>query len=203
MKTGRVTSAGMYFLGFPVYRLDQTVNSVALAKDPDAAFFKKLDGFRPCEITELRAGIHVFAIYGDNFFKSVSYTVEALCAAPFTQEKENLRAVETQILSKRVELSKFESEYREVLAQFTEMTSRYAREMQAIDELLKQRNEIHASYTTGPPIKRSSSRNRSRSSSKEIKEDGEVREKKPSLRDRAKKKRWYNLHLKVDKRKPC
>lgn len=126
-------------------------------------------------------------------------------------------------------------DYWQVLAQFTEMTSRYAREMQAvsysamklysqtitewalnefkflwmihlllqIDELLKQRNEIHASYTTGPPIKRSSSRNRSRSSSKEIKEDGEVREKKPSLRDRAKKKRWYNLHLKVDKRKPC
>lgn len=34
------------------------------AKDPDAAFFKKLDGFQPCEITELKAGTHVFAVYG-------------------------------------------------------------------------------------------------------------------------------------------
>lgn len=93
----------MYFLGFPVYRLDQTLNSVsyccygspcrffiyilrtffhsnltfflfnfpatmfhqmAAAKDPDVAFFKKLDGFQPCEITELKAGNHFFAVYG-------------------------------------------------------------------------------------------------------------------------------------------
>lgn len=37
---------------------------MAAAKDPDAAFFKKLDGFQPCEITELKSGTHVFAVYG-------------------------------------------------------------------------------------------------------------------------------------------
>ncbi|TXG56370.1 hypothetical protein EZV62_017683 [Acer yangbiense] len=202
-KTGKVTSAGMFFLGFPVYRLDQTLNSMAAAKDPDAAFFKKLDGFQPCELSELKAGTHVFAVYGDNFFKSASYTLEALCAAPFTEEKEDLRDVEAQILTKRVELSKFENEYREVLAQFTEMTGRYAQEMQAIDELLKQRNDIHASYTTIPPMKRSSSKNRNRGPSREVKEDAQVREKKPTMRDRPKRKKWFNIHLKVDKRKPC
>ncbi|XWS22544.1 hypothetical protein CRYUN_Cryun29cG0045700 [Craigia yunnanensis] len=200
-KTGKVTSAGMYFLGFPVYHWDQTVNSVAAAKDSDTAFFKKLDGFQPCEITELKPGRHVFAVYGDNFFKSVNYTIEAIYAAPLIEEKENLRAVEAEILSKRAELSKFAIEYREVLAQFAEMTSRYTKEMQEIDELLKQRNEIHASYTTLPPIKRSSSRNRSKGASKEAKEDGEVRDRKHSMRARNKKKKWY--HLKVDKRKPC
>ncbi|OIT08976.1 chaperone protein dnaj 16, partial [Nicotiana attenuata] len=202
-KTGKVTSAGMYFLGFPVYHIDQTQNSVTAAKDPDSAFFKKLDGFQPCEITELKAGTHVFAVYGDNFFKSVSYAIEAVCAEPFTEEKENLRAIEAQLLSKRVELSKFETEYREVLAQFTEMTSRYAQEMQAIDELLKNRNEIHASYTTLPAMKRSSSnRSKNRGGSKEASEDGPVRDKKAS-RDRSKKKKWFNIPLKVDKRKPC
>ncbi|KAF7124566.1 hypothetical protein RHSIM_Rhsim12G0125100 [Rhododendron simsii] len=202
-KTGKVTSAGMYFLGFPLYRLDQAAHSMAAAKDPDMAFFKKLDGFQPCELTEIKAGTHVFAVYGDNFFKSASYTIEALCAAQFTEEKENLRTVEAQILSKRVELSKFESEYREVLQQFTEMTSRYAQEMQAIDELLKQWSEIHASYTVAPPMKRSSSKNKNRSASKDTKEDGEVREKKSTTRERPKKKKWYNIQLKVDKRKPC
>lgn len=202
-KTGKVTTAGMYFLCFPVYRLDQTVNSIAAAKDADAAFFKKLDGFQPCEITELKAGTHVFAVYGDNFFKSASYSIEALCAAPFTEEKANLRDVESQILAKRVEISKFESEYREVLAQFTEMTSRYAQEMQEIDELLKQRNEIHALYTIAPPMKRSTSRSRSKGPLRETKEDGQLRDKKPSMRDRNKKKKWFNIHLKVDKRKPC
>ncbi|KAL7171389.1 hypothetical protein ACSBR2_036109 [Camellia fascicularis] len=202
-KTGKLTSAGMYFLGFPVYRLDQASNSMAAAKDPDMAFFKKLDAFQPCEVSELKAGTHVFAVYGDNFFKSASYTIEALCASPFTAEKENLRAVETQILSKRVELSKFETEYREVLQQFTEMTSRYAQEMRAIDELLKQRNEIHASYAVAPPMKRSGSRSKNRSASKDANDDDQVREKKSSTRDRPKKKKWYNIHLKVDKRKPC
>ncbi|KAL8137744.1 hypothetical protein V2J09_003745 [Rumex salicifolius] len=36
----------------------------AAAKDPDSALFKKLDGFQPCEISELKAGSHVFAVYG-------------------------------------------------------------------------------------------------------------------------------------------
>lgn len=36
----------------------------AAAKDPDAVFFKKLDGFQQCELTELKAGTHVFAVYG-------------------------------------------------------------------------------------------------------------------------------------------
>ncbi|XP_051122570.1 chaperone protein dnaJ 16-like isoform X2 [Andrographis paniculata] len=203
-KTGKVTSAGMYFFGFPVYRMDPAHSSMAAVKDPDAAFFKKLDAFQPCEITELKAGTHYFAVYGDNFFKSVSYTIEILCAEPFPEGKESLRTVEAQILSKRVELSKFETEYKEVLAQFTEMTNRYAQEMHAIDELLKQRNEIHAAYTTAPQIKRSgSSRSKNKAAFKED-EEGSAKEKKASKeRERSKKKRWYNLHLKVDKRKTC
>lgn len=51
---------------------------------------------------------------GDNFFKSVSYTIEVLCAASFVEEKESLREVEAQILTKRAELPKFEVEYKEV-----------------------------------------------------------------------------------------
>ncbi|CAA6670609.1 unnamed protein product [Spirodela intermedia] len=209
-KTGKVTSAGMYFLRFPVYRLDHAINSVAASKDPDAAFFKKLDGFQPCEITELKAGTHVFAIYGsDNFFKSANYTVEIMCAGPFSEEKEKLRTVEAKLLTKRAELSKFEAEYREVLAQFTEMTGRYTKEMQSIDALLKERDAIHASYTTIQPLKRSSSNKAMKASSKDSRSEGEphahahAREKKSASRDRPKKKKWYNAHFKVEKRKPC
>ncbi|XP_044482631.1 chaperone protein dnaJ 16-like [Mangifera indica] len=63
-KTEKVTAAGMYFLGLLVHWLDQTANLLAAAKDPDAANFKKLDIFQPCEITELKAGTHTFAVYG-------------------------------------------------------------------------------------------------------------------------------------------
>ncbi|OAY79231.1 Chaperone protein dnaJ 16 [Ananas comosus] len=200
-KAGKVTSAGMFFLGFPVYRFDQT-NSMAVAKDPDAAFFKKLDGFQPCEVNELKAGTHIFAVYGDNFFKSASYTIEVLCAEPFSEEKKNLRDVEAKLLTKRAELSKFETEYREVLAKFTEMTSRYAQEMQEIDELLKSRNAIHASYTNSP-LKSSSSGTKFRNSSKYSKSDEEHHKKEKKSKDRSKRKKWFKIHLKVDKRKPC
>jgi ribosomal protein L12E/L44/L45/RPP1/RPP2 len=74
-----------------------------------------------------------------------------------------------------------------------------------IDELLKQRNEIHASYTVAPPMKRSSSKNKNRGSFKDTKEDDQGKEKRSSNRDRdrPKKKKWYNIPLKVDKRKSC
>ncbi|CAN6477764.1 unnamed protein product [Victoria cruziana] len=197
----------MYFLRFPVYRLDRTINSMALAKDPDAAFFKKLDGFQPCEITELKAGRHVFAVYGDNFFKSATYSIEAVCAAPFSEEKEKLKDVEAQILSKRMELSKFETEYREVLFQFTQMTSRYAQEMKSIDELLKQRETIHASYSSfsTTPGHVPSNGGKHKASRKEFTgNDGcHSRQAKPTARERSRRKKWFNIHVKVDKRKPC
>lgn len=69
---------------------------------------------------------------GDNFFKSVSYTLEIFSSAPFSNEKESLRSTEAQIVSKRTELLKFESEYHEVFAQFTEMASKCAGEVQEV-----------------------------------------------------------------------
>jgi len=38
---------------------------LAFAKDPDAAFFKRLEGLQPCEVSELKAGTHIFAVYGE------------------------------------------------------------------------------------------------------------------------------------------
>ncbi|XP_066332479.1 chaperone protein dnaJ 16-like [Miscanthus floridulus] len=225
-KTGKVTSAGMFFLGFPVYRFEQN-NSAAAAKDPDSAFFKRLDGFQPCEVNELKAGTHYFAVYGDNFFKSASYTIEIVCAEPFSDQKEKLRSVEAKIIAKRSELSKFESEYRKVLAKFTEMTSRYAQEMQTIDGLLKERNAIHASYTNNPTLQRSSSSSKGKSPSKGSKseddqtvkkenksksqpvegsksdDEGPKNKKEKKPKDRIRRKKWFNIHLKVDKRRPC
>lgn len=72
-----------------------------------------------------------------------------------------------------------------------------------IDEFLKQRNELHASYTSAPQIKRSSSsRSKNKAAVKEGEDCSQGKDKKQS-RERSKKKRWYNLHLKGDKKKPC
>ncbi|KAG2302542.1 hypothetical protein Bca52824_031193 [Brassica carinata] len=204
-KTGKLSTAGLYFFGFPVYRFDPRVNSRALSRDPETGFFKRLDAFQPLEITELKAGTHVFAVYGDNFFKSVSYTLEIFSSAPFANEKETLRSTETQIVSKRTELLKFESEYHEVFSQFTEMASKCAGEVQEIDELLKRRNEICASYTTFPPTKQNSSKSWGKGKSKkssllmEAREEGEVTIREENVVE--KKKKWYSIQLRQDKKK--
>ncbi|KAK9105793.1 hypothetical protein Scep_022637 [Stephania cephalantha] len=183
-KTGKVTSAGMYFLNFQVYRLDSTVNALAIAKDPDAAFFKRLEGLQPCEISELKAGTHIFAVYGDNFFKTASYTFEALCATSYEDTTEKLKEVEAQMLSKRNELRQFETEYRKV------------------DDLLKQRDGIHASFTTSATVKNLSQNGGSNKFSGEdftaqnleedINSDG---------KDKSTKKKWFNINLRTPDKK--
>lgn len=120
-----------------------------MAKDPEAAFFKRLEGLQPCEVSELKAGTHIFAVYGlnfvqspfiiltyeandkmeiacmldwpllvlwsgDNFFKTASYTIEALCTKSYEDTTEKLKDIEAQILRKRTELRQFETEYRKV-----------------------------------------------------------------------------------------
>lgn len=117
-----------------------------MTKDPDAAFFKKLDGLQPCEIAELKGGDHVFAVYGhicpiltivfslcfccnsvltiaahfigDNFFKSASYTIEAVCAQSFEEASMKLKHIEANLLLKRDELHQFEKEYKKVRVPF-------------------------------------------------------------------------------------
>lgn len=55
---------------------------LAAAKDPEAAFFKRLEGLQPCEVSELKAGTHIFAVYGLHDFSfslHKSHLVHARC----------------------------------------------------------------------------------------------------------------------------
>eukprot|EP00262_Sarcandra_glabra_P006792 TRINITY_DN19351_c0_g1_i1.p1 TRINITY_DN19351_c0_g1~~TRINITY_DN19351_c0_g1_i1.p1 ORF type:complete len:412 (+),score=88.26 TRINITY_DN19351_c0_g1_i1:256-1491(+) len=199
-KTGKVTSAGMYFLHFQVYRMDSTLNALAMAKDPEAAFFKRLEGLQPCEVSELKAGTHIFAVYGDNFFKTATYTIEALCAMTFEDTTEKLKDIEAQILTKRNELRQFETEYRKALARFQEVTNKYSQEKQAVDELLKQRDSIHSSFTFTTVRTANSASGSSSNSAKvpaeEFRAESSPEDGSSDGKDKAAKKKWFNLNLK-------
>ncbi|KAF9674069.1 hypothetical protein SADUNF_Sadunf10G0089500 [Salix dunnii] len=200
-KTGKVTSAGMYFLHFQVYRMDSTVNALAIAKDPDAAFFKRLEGLQPCEVSELKAGTHIFAVYGDNFFKTATYTIEALCAKTYEDTTEKLKDIETQILRKRNELRQFETEYRKALARFQEVTNRYSQEKQSVDELLKQRDSIHASFTVTKMASYLSNGSTSKVIGDDSKAESPVEDGGSDGKDKSSKKKWFNLNLKGSEKK--
>ncbi|KAF5450903.1 hypothetical protein F2P56_031218 [Juglans regia] len=194
-KNGKVTSAGMYFLHFQVYRMDSTVNALAMAKDPEAAFFKRLEGLQPCEVSELKAGTHIFAVYGDNFFKTATYTIEALCAKSYEDTTEKLKEIEAQILRKRTELRQFETEYRKALARFQEVTNRYNQEKQSVDELLKQRDNIHLSFSVANSSLSSSISFSNGSSSKFVGEDSKPEspgeDGSSDGKDKSSKKKWF------------
>ncbi|PKA59693.1 Chaperone protein dnaJ 15 [Apostasia shenzhenica] len=200
-KTGKVTSAGMYFLHFQVYRMDSTVNALAMAKDPDAAFFKRLEGLQPCEVSELKPGTHIFAVYGDNFFKPATYTIEAMCAKSYEDTTQKLKEIEVQILSKRNDLRQFETEYRKALARFQEVTNRFNLEKQAVDELLKERDQIHCSFTTVRTLANSSGISNggvgssSRTRNDDIMIDSQSEDGSFEWRDKSNKKKWFNLNL--------
>ncbi|KAL9401810.1 hypothetical protein Peur_005659 [Populus x canadensis] len=200
-KTGKVTSVGMYFLHFQVYRMDSTVNALAIAKDPDAAFFRRLEGLQPCEVSELKAGTHIFAVYGDNFFKTASYTIEALCSKTYEDTTEKLKDVEAQILRKRNELRQFETEYRKALARFQEVTNRYSQEKQSVDELLKQRDSIHASFTVTRTVSYSSNGSTSKLLGDDSKAGSPVEDGISDGKDKSSKKKWFNLSLKGSEKK--
>ncbi|CAM8942172.1 unnamed protein product [Rhodiola kirilowii] len=199
-KTGKVTSAGMYFLHFQVYRMDSTVNALAMAKDPEAAFFKKLEGLQPCEVSELKAGTHIFAVYGDNFFKTASYTIEAVCAKSYEETTNKLQEIEAQILRKRNELRQFETEYRKALARFQEVTNRYSEEKQSVDELLRQRDNIHSSFTSARTVVVGGSTSYSNGSSSKMpnddsKADSPMEDGNSDGRDKSGRRKWFNLNL--------
>ncbi|KAJ6854125.1 chaperone protein dnaJ 15 [Iris pallida] len=199
-KTGKVTSAGMYFLHFQVYRMESAINALAMAKDPDNYFFKRLEGLQPCEVSELKPGTHIFAVYGDNFFKPATYIIEAICAKSFEDTTEKLKEVEAQILLKRNDLRQFETEYRKALAQFQEVTNRYSQEKQSVDELLKQRDSIHASFTIARNVNSNGGSTGAGSSSKVPNDEAYAESAAPDdtsvdNKDKANKKKWFNLNL--------
>ncbi|KAF5745249.1 chaperone protein dnaJ 15-like isoform X1 [Tripterygium wilfordii] len=206
-KTGKVTSAGMYFLHFQVYRLDTTVNALTMVKDPETGFFKRLEGLQPCEISGLKAGTHIFAVYGDNFFKTATYTIEALCAKSYEESTHKLQEIEAQILRKRSELRQFETEYRKALARFQEVTNRYSQEKQSVDELLKEREGVHASFSVVRNIGGSGSNLSNGSSSKIPGEDSNVEspgeDGGSDGKEKSAKKKWFNLNLKGNDKKPA
>lgn len=44
--------------------LSSRLHQLDMAKEPELALFHRLDGFQKSDITELRDGTHVFAVYG-------------------------------------------------------------------------------------------------------------------------------------------
>lgn len=77
MRYGNCVNWVSFPLLHDIWKLVVTFSAVvqlAMAKDPEGAFFKRLEGLQPCEVSELKPGTHIFAVYGlNNFFASLFF----------------------------------------------------------------------------------------------------------------------------------
>ena len=151
-KMGKVTNAGFYFFHFPSYRLESSVNPLTLGDDPEAALFRKLDGFKCREESTLEAGEHIFVVYGDNWFKKASYKIEAIRLQKDMQAVQDLRTLESQIKDKQTELRSFEVSYRAAKKAYEAAVSKYEEQSAELKDLLKQRDGAYGQFRSETSI---------------------------------------------------
>ncbi|KAK9820520.1 hypothetical protein WJX72_011236 [[Myrmecia] bisecta] len=146
-KVHKVTIAGLYFLQFATYGLGAKPTPLDTANDPEAVLFKRLDSLQQREMVTLKPGKLVIGVYGDNFFKRVHYTLEAVLpsegqAGPAVTA-ERVRQLEQVIVRKRDQLRHFESEYRKVQASYIAMCDKFTAEQTEVEDLLKSREQAY------------------------------------------------------------
>ena len=147
-KMGKVTSAGAYFFSFPTYRVHESVNPLTLGDDPEAALFRKLDGFKSREESSLEPGEHVFVVYGDNWFKRGNYRIDAVRLRRDAGAVHELKALEAQIKDKQAELRTFETSYRAAKKAFQDAVAKFEGETKELAELLSRRDDAYANISS-------------------------------------------------------
>ena len=104
--------AGIFFFTFTTYNLGPPPSTLQCADNPEAALFRRLDDLERRENCSLTPGEYVFSVYGDNFLKASTYTIEALHEKDFKEETTKIRELESTLVKKREELVVFENAYR-------------------------------------------------------------------------------------------
>ena len=145
-KQGNV--AGIFFFDFPTYSLGQPPSTIATAKDPEAALFRRLETLEPRDTCSIQPGEHVFAVYGDNFLKSSTYTIELLRQADYKDEAMKIKVLEEELVKRRQIVCEFEQQYRQAQQQYQLALQRYEAESKHLDKVLGAREKQYGALTS-------------------------------------------------------
>jgi len=145
----KVTRAGFYFVHFAVCTLEGAPSMIQVGEDPTQALFRRLDGIKRTEVTSLTAGSHVFAVYGDNWFKKAQYVIEAVYLdAPASVEQmhplaQNLKTAEDNVLAQRQHLAAFEKEFLQAKERFEAAVDQFGKEQEELERVLNAREQAY------------------------------------------------------------
>lgn len=145
--------AGLYFFPFLTCRMGPKPSALETGSDPEAMLFKRLDSMQARDHVQLRPGRILVAVYGDNWFNRVRYTIQAVhtmstdrSLAPIA---DTVQQVEAKLLRKKTELRQFESEYRQVQSQFDTVVKRFNKEQKEVEDLLQIRDQAYLDLLAG------------------------------------------------------
>ncbi|EIE19270.1 DnaJ-domain-containing protein [Coccomyxa subellipsoidea C-169] len=165
--------AGLYFLQCETYHIGPRPSALDTADYPENMLFKRLESMQPREKPlQLRAGKLLLAVYGDNWFNRVRYTIEAVLPAPAAASKaadisgraregtssagalgvsiEKVTRVEGELLTRREALRGFEREYRQTQMAYLEAVERFGKMKDEVEGLLSERDEAYLELLAVP-----------------------------------------------------
>lgn len=142
------SEANLVLVPFERYNLNEIMPLAMLKKlDEDVPpVFMILDTYEK-ELRHIRAGEHLFCVYGDNWFQSVKYTLKCVIAVP-REDQSVLKIMEAEmgLSEKKKHLDDFQPRFCEIKKQYEEACLTLEGDIQEIGELLKRRDSAYSNF---------------------------------------------------------
>eukprot|EP00164_Ancoracysta_twista_P001016 GFYU01001326.1.p1 GENE.GFYU01001326.1~~GFYU01001326.1.p1 ORF type:complete len:383 (-),score=128.11 GFYU01001326.1:237-1385(-) len=136
------TYASMFFLPFANYYLAPP-DMLVMSQTAEEYVFRRLDSLHKNRFGALEPGTHVFAVYGDNFFNKVKYTIELVVDLAGSEAKAQIETTETSVREQQDELKALESKYLEAKRLFEDAVMKRDEHFLKLNETLEQRENAY------------------------------------------------------------
>jgi len=151
----RASEANLYVVPYGRYNLMETM-PLAMMKHLEEdvpPVFMILDTYDK-DVKNLLPGTHLFCVYGDNWFQSVSYKLRCLVAVPpDTDCVTTIKSTEEKLAGKKKELESFQSEFCEIKKKYDAAKERLENDVKEITELIQEREGAYTDYTDASALK--------------------------------------------------
>ncbi|QDZ20941.1 chaperone DnaJ-like protein [Chloropicon primus] len=135
--------AGIFFLDFPTYNMGPEPSVMVQAEDPESVLFRRMDRCQPRGTCQVHPGEMIFAVYGDNFIKSSSYTIEAIRQTDYADFFSRIKIIEENLMKRRAIVAKFEQAYYQTKKTWQLAQLRFNAEMKHMDKCMNARDQLY------------------------------------------------------------
>ena len=136
--------AGIFFFDFSTYSVGPPPSAMTAKEDPESILFRRLDRLERRHTARILPGDHVFAVYGDNFLKSSTYTIEVLRQPDFEDTCSKIKVLEDELLKRKEILAKFETTFRAAKKSYEDQLQRFHGELQLLERVMLARDRLYA-----------------------------------------------------------